>query len=179
MLKPKGLWSRPLVMRPLGMPPPVSSTGVRPNSVAHTTSVSSSSPLDFKSKPQRLNAVEWIYEREAAGIAALLVHSLQQFIDAGEVLPDSKRIDADTAALNMANDRVGMFLNDETRCVVDAECEWSKSEMYRAYEKFCVDEGHRPFSARRFHEVMREHHGYQDKKVSGERRYVGVGEPPL
>ena len=135
-------------------------------------------PIPFnKERPERLNAIDWIYEHEAAGIAALLVRSLQEFIDAGEVLPKSKRIDADTAALNLANDRVGLFL--DKCCDVGSKSGQSKADLYQAYRKFCQDEGNQPFSARRFHEVMREVHSFSDKKVKGVRCYVGVMEAAL
>jgi len=136
-------------------------------------------PILFnKKKPERLNAIDWIYKREAAGIAALLVRSLREFIDAGEVLPDSVRIDKDTAALNLANDRVRQFL--KKCCLTGEDRQQSKSTLYKAYKKFCEENGHKPFSARRFHEVMREVHGFrEEKRIKGFDHYVGVEEMPL
>lgn len=131
-------------------------------------------PIDFAKKAERLNAIDWIFQKEAAGIAALLVRSLRDLIAAGEVLPESERIAEDTGQLNLANDRVGQWL--QKRCETAEECEQSKVDLARSYERFCEEEGHTAFSRRRFYEVMETVHGFREKKVKGERRYAGVQE---
>ena len=114
----------------------------------------------------------------AAGIAALLIHSLREFVDAGEVLPGSDRIEKDTSVLNLANDRVRQFL--KKRCVRGEDNHQDKGKLFKAYKRFCDDEDHKPFSARRFHEVMREVHGFREtKRIKGFDHYVGVEELPL
>ena len=128
--------------------------------------------LDFKKKPMRTNAVDWIVEREAAGIAALLVQSLCTLIKKNGILPKSKRIADDTKDLNMANDRVAIFLDQ--KCIVKRRRHERKSAMYKAYAEFCEEENHQPFIARTFHEVMRETHGFREKRKDGYPEYQGV-----
>lgn len=128
--------------------------------------------LDFKKKPQRTNAIDWIVGREAAGIAALLVRSLRELIKKKGNLAQSKRIADDTAELNLANDRVAMFL--EARCIIKRGRSERKSAMYKGYVEFCEEENHQPFIARTFHEVMRQTHGFREKRVDGYPEYKGV-----
>lgn len=130
--------------------------------------------LDFSNKPMRSNAVDWIVQREASGIVALLVRSLRELIENDEALPESQRIDEDTAELNLANDRVAMFIKH--CCDTGPDKKRLKSKVHEDYVKFCESEGHQPFSKRRFYEVMRDVHGFAEKRIRGYDYFAGIEE---
>jgi putative DNA primase/helicase len=108
-------------------------------------------------------------EAEAAGILAWCVRGYrmwkaQQLGNAGEVIEATKEYRAD-------QDLIALFLSDCT----DAEAGsfTSSAELYRAYEKWCVDSGEKPWTGRALSNAMVER-GYSTGRRAQVRGFVGL-----
>jgi putative DNA primase/helicase len=85
-------------------------------------------------------------KREASGILNWALTGLLKYRQGGLSIPS--KIDAATAAYRDEQDIIGDWINDH--CKVGASLKMKKDEAYRAYQKWCIQNGHRSLAKQRF-----------------------------
>jgi putative DNA primase/helicase len=106
---------------------------------------------------------------EASGILAWLVRGCIEWQRQGLNPPEV--VTAATAAYRNDEDLMKHFLDD--CCLMGSTCEVKASEFYKAYQRWCDENGHRSLSGTRFGKDMKARFdSYQDYKGVS---YIGVG----
>jgi phage/plasmid primase, P4 family, C-terminal domain len=93
-------------------------------------------------------------KREGAGILNWALTGLQKYQQAGLAIPP--KVDAATAAYRNDLDIIGDWINDH--CNLSASLKMRKDEAYRAYQKWCIQNGHHYVAKQRFTRKLGERH---------------------
>ncbi|MFW5807413.1 MAG: DNA primase family protein, partial [Spirochaetota bacterium] len=106
-------------------------------------------PFDFQIS-NRDPGIEERLREESQAVLAWLVEGARQWYARG--MPDSETVNAAGAAYRAEEDRIGPFLHDATITVGETH----RTELYRAYQRWCEIESERPMSPKKFNAAMRE-----------------------
>jgi putative DNA primase/helicase len=123
-------------------------------------------------KPNQKNADPFLTEKlkkESSGILAWLVRGCLAYQKQG--LKPPEKVKAATERYRQDEDQVGHFLTEG--CVTGENCSVKAGRLYKAYQKWCEENGHRYLSGTRFGREMKERFdSYQNYKGVF---YIGVG----
>ncbi|WP_166878053.1 phage/plasmid primase, P4 family [Salinibacterium sp. ZJ450] len=112
-------------------------------------------PFDFEVKKKKGGPdalLEDKLRREYPGILAWMVEGARKYIEAGEQLERSGRIETETARHRVASDILADFL--ATTCVVDPDTRYDRTEITQAFREYMQQQGKTAWSQSTLHKAL-------------------------
>lgn len=111
--------------------------------------------VDLEKHPEKKIAdVDMKLAMELPGILAWLIDGARKYVDSGWHLGTCEEVEKATNKYRAEQDVLGSFVSDEL--VVDAVAKVESTQLYPAYSLWCIENGYRPTSRKRFFAAMRE-----------------------
>lgn len=107
---------------------------------------------------------------EYAGLLSWMVEGWKKYQAGG--LPIPRAVEAATAEYRSASDKIGMFISD--CCCVGPQHQCTTEQLYKAYERWCVEENERPVSKNRLTQLLLERGGFTQTRTKMARGWLGI-----